>query len=702
MVKKIAAFGLAALCAPAAFAQSADSPVVVSPDSAKISKAAVSTDGQTGVSRENRQQAYAKLLEGQRIVWTLSRRSEPLQTENRVRLARESFQTAVSLDPNLAEAYTALAELVLNSASGNTEEAISLASRAVKINPDNYGGHILLARLYTLKSGINRGNLKETATAGAISEWKEIARLDPRNAEAHAFLSELYGKTNRGAERIDALEKWLAASMPLDARFYQTVMGRTADLSPESAALKLGEEFLDAGRTKEAVEILSRFVAENPENAAAVELLGQSIEAADVDSAVFARQSLTQAVYANPENVSLISLLAKVESRAGNDAGAAKILRDFSAKFAPNDKISASVLQIALGDIFDERDRFDEAVAAYENALRLRGIGSASMVEDAERDFTIRVFARIIQIYKKTNRTAAAENLIERARGIFGKQDLFPDRQLIAFYRETGKLPEALRLVRALRAGRADDYGLLRLEANILTDSGKVDQAVALIKPLIDRKNTPKKSASIETGAGETLPNSSPQFDDFTNYIFISNLFAGAKRGTAAVEAANGAVSAGRNDEEKQIAQLTLATAYQTSGNFSASENILRELLKQSPRNPFALNNLGYFLVERGANLDEALNLIERAVKIDPTNPSYLDSLGWAFFKLGKFELAEKHLKAAARIDDSSPNILEHLGDVYHKQGKFAPAKSVWQRSADLSVEAEQIARLKTKLNSSK
>lgn len=703
MKKKIAALSLTLVCAPAAFAQSTNLPAPTpTPDATTTSGNASVNPKQTAVSRENRELAYVKFLEGQRLMWLMSRRRQPSEAANRARLAKEAFRAAVALDPSLAEAYTALAELALNAPPNNIEEAIGLANAAVKINPNNFGARVLLARLYTVKSGFNRDNPSDNFTARAIAGWREIARLDGRNAEAFAFLSELYAKTNQAAERIDALQKWLAASVPLETGFYRSVMGGAADLSPESAALKLGEAFFDAGRSREAVEILSRTIADNPEDFRALELLGQAIESADTDSAVFARQALTQAVYANPENVGLIALLARVETRAGNDDGAAKILRDFSAKLAPKDGAAAANLQVALGDNFAERGRFGEAAAAYENALTVRGIGEAAFVEDAQRDFAIRVFEKIIQTYKKSNRTTDAEKLIARARTLFGAQDLFPDRLLIKFYRETGRFPDALRVIKGLRARNADDYALLRLEANVLTDSGKVDQAVALIKPLIGKKSGTNRPQTAESNDGGTFINGAPQFDDFTNYIFISNLYAGAKRGREAVEAANQALSSSRADEEKQIAQLTLATAYQTAGNFAASENILRALLKQTPGNPIALNNLGYFLIERDANLAEALQLIERAVKIDPTNPSYLDSLGWTFYKLQKFDLAEKYLKDAARFDDSSATIFEHLGDVYQKQNKIEAAKSAWQKSIDLSVEAEQISRLKAKIKTAK
>lgn len=661
---------------------------------------------QTETVRVRRAEAFAKLLEGQRFLWRMSRQRTKTDFANIANAANESLQKAVELDPTLAEAYTALAELKLSAPPNNLEEAQMLANIAVKISPDNFGAHRILARLYTIKSRLNRGDLNAEFAAKAVGEYKEIVRLDARNAEAFAFLSEFYGQTKKREEQIDALRKWLAASAPQDARFYQTILGAQSELTAETATVKLGGALLDAGQTAESTALLSRAVSDNPDNAQAIELLREAIETgADKNSAAIAVESLSQAVYANPENAALATLLAQVEARAGRIDEAAKVLRASSEKLAEKDKVAAANLHIALGDIYADAENFTSALAAYESALSARGISETNAVQDDGRDFVIRVFEKMIDALKKANRPADAKILIERARSLFGKKDTFADRQLISFYRETGKTAEALAATRALRAGNADDYGLLRLESSILTDAGRVDEAVALVKPLIGKKISAAAPVGVATKTdadGATTAMYSPMFDDFTNYLFISNLYSQAGRGNEAVEAANQALAVGRSEDRKQIAKLSLATAQQKAGDNAAAEATLRALLKQSPGNPIALNNLGYFLIERGNSYEEAKNLIEQAIKIDPTNPSYLDSLGWAYFKLERLEQAEKYLKDALKFDASSATIQEHLGDVYHKQGRTELAKTVWRKSLTLTSDAEQKNRLDGKIKTAK
>jgi tetratricopeptide (TPR) repeat protein len=637
------------------------------------------------VSREKREQALVKLLEGQRHIWRM--KQSRLEMTGEGLLAKEALKKAVELDPNLDEAYTAMSEIawLAWTIAPNVEdldESEMLANMALKINRNNYGAHQRLAWIYTLKSGIRSSSMDKASTEKAIVHWKEIARLDPRNAEAFAFLSAFYERTNMRDEQIDALKRWLASSSPINPVFYSVIMGRDENLSPDSASLKLGKVLLDAGLAGAAIEYLNRAIADNPDNETALDLLREALESADAGQSASSIEALQQAAYANPDNTSIIMLLAETEARSGKIDNAVKVLRDSIAKLSGKDEITAANLLVALGDIYAGGERYNEAIVEYQNALKTHGIND-SLKNDSDRGFAAIVYEKLIQAYKNANLLVEAKNKIEQARRLFGSNDLFADKKLIDFYRETGKKEEALQAIRAVRLRFPNDQSLLRIEASILTDAGKIDEGVALIKASMTK--TP-----VDANA--------PQYNDFSNYIFISMLYGEAKRGKEAVEAANQAYAVAKNDDQKQLAKLSLATAQQVSGDYKAAEETLRELLRQMPRNPIALNNLGYFLLERNERLEEALNLIKEAVKIDATNPSYLDSLGWAYFKLGKFVEAEKYLKDASRLA-ASATILEHLGDVYEKQNKPELARQTWQKALNLASETAMTERIKAKLN---
>jgi tetratricopeptide (TPR) repeat protein len=636
------------------------------------------------VSRERREQALTKLLEGQRYIWRLTRRQQG--GANSAKLAQQALQQAVELDPTLAEGYTALAELAISTPPYDVDEGIRLAAIAVKTDKNNYGGHKILARLYTIKSKFNTETLDAGFAEKAIEEWKELTRLDPRNAEAWAFLSEYYARQNKQAERIEALRKWLGAAQPLEMQFYRRMNGNRANLSPETANLKLGEALLDAGNNAEALEILTQSVADAPDNSDAIELLSKAIEKSGGVANEQTIQTLQQAIYANPENISLILLLAKVQARAGKTAETAKFLNETIAKLSQTNKVAASNLQIALGEIYLENQRYDEAVAEYKKSFTTRGIDLNNLANDEEREVAIEIYQRIINAYKTANRYEDAKNAIIGSQKILGEEDSFVDRQLIALYRENGKREEALKAVRYARLRFPEDEDFLRTEALVLTELGRVDEGVAIIKSQIGKANKNENSL----------------FNDYQKFLFISYLYTEARRGKEAIEAANKAIEISKNEQERINAQLTLASAQNSAGDFKAAESTLRAILKAAANNPgiasIAANNLGYFLVERNERLEEALQLIQQAVDYLPDNPNYLDSLGWAYYKLGKFELAEEYLQKALKFDPTSATILDHLGDVYQKRGKIEIARQMWQKALTLSTDADQITKIKAKL----
>ena len=404
------------------------------PNSGEISKntsevkAAGETSQTNEISRERREEAFAKLLEGQRYIWRMSHLRGTSNIPTGFRLAKESLEKAVQLNPRLSEGFTALAELSYFVRPRDLEEAEKNAKISIGINSDNFGGHQILAYIYTEKSRINRGVLNAEFTQKAVEEWENVVRLDPRNAEGHAFLSAFYGQTGKTEKQIQALKNWISSARPLGARFYQRMLGANENLTPESAMIKLGAVLIEEDRSGEAVEILSRAVADSPDNQEAIDLLSKALQSADDKTIEKAIGALQQAVFANPDNESLISMLAQVQARTGDIDSAAKTLRDSIQRLNETDSTAAANLQIVLGDIYQEVRRFEEAAANYKTALAIRGIAANSLIKDEDRDFAMRVYEKLIQTYKNAKRPEDVRDVINKARILFGDNNLFAEK----------------------------------------------------------------------------------------------------------------------------------------------------------------------------------------------------------------------------------------------------------------------------------
>jgi Flp pilus assembly protein TadD len=91
--------------------------------------------------------------------------------------------------------------------------------------------------------------------------------------------------------------------------------------------------------------------------------------------------------------------------------------------------------------------------------------------------------------------------------------------------------------------------------------------------------------------------------------------------------------------------------------------------------------------------------MIQTAVNAQPKNASYLDSLGWAYFKLNRFEEAERYLSEASKLNPKNSTHQEHMGDLYARTGRLELAREEWKRALTNTTEEDVIARLSEKLN---
>jgi len=114
------------------------------------------------------------------------------------------------------------------------------------------------------------------------------------------------------------------------------------------------------------------------------------------------------------------------------------------------------------------------------------------------------------------------------------------------------------------------------------------------------------------------------------------------------------------------------------------AESKLKHLVALRPDDAQALNALGYTLVDRTSRTDEGLAFIQRAHEIAPSDPFILDSLGWAFYRMGRFDDAERYLtQALDRRADAE--IAAHLGEVLWRKGEHEKARAVWKAQLDTS-----------------
>ncbi len=138
--------------------------------------------------------------------------------------------------------------------------------------------------------------------------------------------------------------------------------------------------------------------------------------------------------------------------------------------------------------------------------------------------------------------------------------------------------------------------------------------------------------------------------------------------------------------------------AHERMKNWETAEKQFRRALELSPDEALVLNYLGYSMVDKKINLQEAMAMIKKAVALKPNDGYIVDSLGWAYFQLRDYEQALIHCERAVELLAADPIIGEHLGDVYWRVGRKLEAKFQWQHAKDNKPEPEDLKRIEDKL----
>jgi tetratricopeptide (TPR) repeat protein len=168
----------------------------------------------------------------------------------------------------------------------------------------------------------------------------------------------------------------------------------------------------------------------------------------------------------------------------------------------------------------------------------------------------------------------------------------------------------------------------------------------------------------------------------------LAELYQRQDRTSEAVTLLVGALARNPNDEELLY---SLGAAYQRNGEFDKSIAQMRLLLKVKPDHAAAMNFIGYSLVDKGKDLEEAERWVTRALELDPDSGAFLDSLGWLYFHRGEYQRAVDTLERAASLEPDEPLITEHLGDAYRRAAKNAKAGEAYRRALKALIAAPEL-----------
>jgi tetratricopeptide (TPR) repeat protein len=582
--------------------------------------------------------------------------------------AMDEYRLAIEADPSSEFLTSGLAELYVK--TGRIRDAVLQAQDILKRDPNNLEAHKLLGRIY-LRSlgdmpGSGNGNGSDNVLKLAIEQYEQIVKIEPDKVDDHLLLGRLYRLNND----LQKAENELKIAVKLDPDSEEAVTTLSLLYSDEgdtTHALEVLSSIPDTGRSaklyaalgatyeqrkdyKNAIDAYKHAIQLDRDNLDAIRGLAENLlNDGQVDAALEQYKVIADA---NPEDAQTYLRISEIYRRQGKYDEALDSLKKAEA-MVPD----ALEVPYNVAVVYEAQARYDEAAKILQDLLKKTEKPDNSYSQ-ADRNNRAIFIERLGMVYRdQENYTAAVETF--RKMIPLGDDNARTGYQdVIDTYREAKMWPEATAAAKEAVQKLPEDRELRMVLDAQLADTGDPEKPLADVRSLL--KGTP---------------------EDRDVYLRLSIMYTRLHRWSDAEEALNKAEKLSTKAEDKEYVYFLRGSTYEREKKFDEAEAEFRKILASSPQSAATLNYLGYMNADRDVRLEESLNYIKTAVSLEPTNGAYLDSLGWAYFKLGKYDLAEENLTKASLRMGSDPTVQDHLGDLYQKTGRLKLAAAHWERA---------------------
>jgi tetratricopeptide (TPR) repeat protein len=607
--------------------------------------------------------------------------------------AIEEYRQAIDADPTSEYLTAGLAELYAK--TGRIRDAVMEAQDILKRDPNNLEAHKLLGRIYLRSLGdIQSGNGSQNVLKLAIEQYEQIIKIEPDSVDDHLLLGRLY-KVNNDLQKAESEFKTALKLQPDSEEAVTTLALLYTEEGDSTRAAQVLSAVPDASRSaklysvlgytyeqqkeyKKAIDAYRKAIALDRDNLDAIRGLAENLMNDGQTEAALEQYKVI--ADANPEDAQTYVRIAEIYRRSGKFDLALENLK--KAQSMVPDSID---VPYNLARVYQAQGRYDDAVQILQDLLK--------KTEKPENNYTQAeknnrsVFLELLgSVYRDNNNSQLA---IETFRKMLPLGDENAERgyqQIIDTYREARQWQQATDIAKEAVQKLPNDRGLKMVYASQLADMGQAEAGLQQVKALLKGKP-----------------------EDREVYITLAQMYSRLKRWPDAQESLDKAEQFSSKPEDKQYVYFLRGSMYERQKKYDQAEEMFRKVLSADPGNATALNYLGYMLADRGVKLEEALNYIKKAVDLDPANGAYLDSLGWAYFRLGKYELAEDNLLKASQHIGTDPTVQDHLGDLYQKTGRLKLAAVHWERALQewnktvaAEVDSADVAKVQKKLESAK
>ncbi|MGH7091820.1 MAG: tetratricopeptide repeat protein, partial [Stellaceae bacterium] len=500
------------------------------------------------------------------------------------------------------------------------------------------------------------------ATPGDVRTWLALAQLEATSGKMDASEATLR-QAIAAVPTVTAPRAVLARLLFLQGNYRAALDAAQSGLkiAPQNTALLevSGRADLALGRPADAMATLQLLAEILPKASRAHLYLAESYDAQHKTERAISE--LNDAIALDPQDpeprLHLIRILA-----AEQHYDEARTALGGLVKVAPQDaRVSETGGLLAMA-----QSRYDDAVDSFGRALKLNdnplyrsrlavAYGRAGDIESAKKALALLIAA--------SPKDPAPHLALAGIYVSGGKYDAAQAEYQAALKLDPGSIAAKLGLVQLLI--RAENYpAAAKLDAEIEKDHPD-NAAVAAAAGTIAEAEGRKPDAIRELKRAVSL-------DDSAEYrVRLAAALSNAGHNDDAEATLDGWNQAHPNDLGGRMA---LGNLYMTTQRYKEAAAQFTHILKLSPDNFVAENNLAWVLVQQGQG-QSALQHARHAAALAPWAPQVLDTLGLVLLKTGNTSGALMTLQSAIRLAPSDPGFQFHLAEALSSAGERTRAR---------------------------
>jgi len=582
--------------------------------------------------------------------------------------AMEEYRLAIEADPSSEFLTSGLAELYVK--TGRIRDAVLQAQDILKRDPNNLEAHKLLGRIYLRSLGDmpGGGNGSDNVLKLAIEQYEQIVKIEPDSVDDHLLLGRLY-RLNNDLLKAEAELKIAVKLDPDSEEAITTLSLLYSDEGDTTKALQVLSAVPDTGRSaklyaalgatyeqrkeyKSAIDAYKHAIQLDRDNLDAIRGLAENLlNDGQVDAALDQFKVIADA---NPEDAQTYLRISEIYRRQGKYDEALESLKKAEAMVPDSVEIPYNVAVV-----YEAQARYDEAAKILQDLLK-KTEKPESSYSQGDRNNRAIFIERLGMVYRDQENYPAAVEAFRKMIPLGDDNARTGYQDVIDTYREAKQWPEATAAAKEAVQKLPNDRELRMVLDTQLADTGDPEKPLADVRSMLKGKP-----------------------EDRDVYLRLSIMYTRLKRWSDAEEALNKAEQLSTKADDKEYVYFLRGSTYEREKKYDQAEAEFKKILVANPQSAATLNYLGYMNADRDVRLEESLNYIKTAVSLEPTNGAYLDSLGWAYYKLGKYDLAEETLNKASLRMGSDPTVQDHLGDLYQKTGRLKLAAAHWERAVE-------------------